>query len=409
MDNNNVNENVNPNSLTSKPLDDLTYDSITNSGSFKAFGESFKFSYVFINTTDKQDVWFTLNRGDFYRKEYKAEYSVKYWFDNLSKNKKEDFNNLKLYIDKVIAEGRFTINIVNINLIEMIFKLEIAGEDDLEYHTIKMTKTEKDKEELNSSEMLDIVATHTKEVQKDMLVSFVDIVKKHQGDISEECKADLVNKFSDLLENKPTNQSIQELEENIVNRIRVIVDDSVNMIRNISNDSTKKLSTEITNNANRVNNNVTGTSNDIIKNMNTMNKSLVEISKMLVDIPKELYNIPEDVIRSNITTHDKLIFTVNHLKQIQKTNKIQFRRIFSTYENGDESLKFHEKCDKIGPTFIVFKTDKKLVSGGFTTVLWDKDVSSYSKGDANSSFLFSVDTQKILKHDANVNTLYYLQ
>ena len=79
--------------------------------------------------------------------------------------------------------------------------------------------------------------------------------------------------------------------------------------------------------------------------------------------------------------------------------------LFKSSVDGDDSKKFHEKCDYYGATLILVRSEQGKRFGGHTSVSWDKNLGNYlTKGD---NFLFSLDTRKYYKNISGGNHTYH--
>lgn len=55
---------------------------------------------------------------------------------------------------------------------------------------------------------------------------------------------------------------------------------------------------------------------------------------------------------------------------------------------------FHSRCDNMGPTLTLFKTDDGRICGGYTSQSWDSPEKADWKVD-DKCFVFSVDLAKV--------------
>ena len=78
--------------------------------------------------------------------------------------------------------------------------------------------------------------------------------------------------------------------------------------------------------------------------------------------------------------------------------------LFKSSVDGDDSQKFHQKCDFRGATItLVRRTGRRF--GGYNSLSWDKNLGNYlAKGD---NFLFSFDTRKYYKNISGANHSYH--
>ena len=79
--------------------------------------------------------------------------------------------------------------------------------------------------------------------------------------------------------------------------------------------------------------------------------------------------------------------------------------IFKSSVDGDNSKKFHEKCDFCGATLVIVRSETGKRFGGYSSISWDKGLGNYiAKGD---NFLFSLDTRKYYKNISGSNHTYH--
>ena len=87
-----------------------------------------------------------------------------------------------------------------------------------------------------------------------------------------------------------------------------------------------------------------------------------------------------------------------------KVNKtvIGIRKLYQATIDGEESSKFHSKCDGIKNTITLIKSARNRRFGGFTSESWD---TSRKYKDDNTCFLFSLDKQKIYQIKENCKAI----
>ena len=81
--------------------------------------------------------------------------------------------------------------------------------------------------------------------------------------------------------------------------------------------------------------------------------------------------------------------------------------VYRATEDGDKSIDFHKKCDKIGPNITFVKTKNGCVFGGFTVKNWehlkrDINVNKPNLGSASrdsKAFGFCINYQKIYNNE----------
>jgi hypothetical protein len=79
-----------------------------------------------------------------------------------------------------------------------------------------------------------------------------------------------------------------------------------------------------------------------------------------------------------------------------KKGTIRTKLLFKATKDGDKSVEFHNKCDLMGPTITIVKSENGRRFGGYTSISWDKSKGNYATDGIN--FLFSLDTSKFYKN-----------
>ena len=121
-------------------------------------------------------------------------------------------------------------------------------------------------------------------------------------------------------------------------------------------------------------------------------------------ISKEYQN---SLTESKIVEYEDIIFVENRIKEIYPKLHIEFNLVYRATEDGDKSIDFHNKCDKIGPNLTIVKTKKGYAFGGFTVKNWehlkrDINVNKPNLGSASrdpKAFGFCVNLQKIYNNE----------
>ena len=80
-------------------------------------------------------------------------------------------------------------------------------------------------------------------------------------------------------------------------------------------------------------------------------------------------------------------------KRMNKTIK-GLQKLYQATIDGDDSIKFHKKCNNISNTLVLIKTEGKRRFGGFTPIPW-KSEEREIKDRLNQTFLFSLIKKKI--------------
>ena len=50
-----------------------------------------------------------------------------------------------------------------------------------------------------------------------------------------------------------------------------------------------------------------------------------------------------------------------------------FKLIYRGSKDGFTAVVFHSKCDKMGPTLIIIKSEFELIFGGYTDIDWTSE------------------------------------
>ena len=88
-----------------------------------------------------------------------------------------------------------------------------------------------------------------------------------------------------------------------------------------------------------------------------------------------------------------------------KKGTIRTKLLFKATKDGDKSVEFHNKCDLMGPTITIVKSENGRRFGGYSSISWDKSKANYSKDGIN--FLFSLDTLQLYKNTSGSNHTYH--
>ena len=109
-------------------------------------------------------------------------------------------------------------------------------------------------------------------------------------------------------------------------------------------------------------------------------------------------------IKSNIIPNFKdFKFIYDEIcKQLNK-KEIKFIQRFNALKDGDSAIKFHEKCNSIGPNISIIKTKENLIFGGFTVNNWSLQ-ETIKKDDL--AFLYNYQTKKIHNIKKGENAIY---
>ena len=101
------------------------------------------------------------------------------------------------------------------------------------------------------------------------------------------------------------------------------------------------------------------------------------------------------------------MFVEKKIKEIYPKYNIDYYLVYRASDDGDKSIDFHSRCDKIGPNLTIIKTVKGYVFGGFTAKNWEhlkRDIneSKPNLGSASrdsKAFGFCVNLQKIYNNE----------
>lgn len=148
--------------------------------------------------------------------------------------------------------------------------------------------------------------------------------------------------------------------------------------------------------------------NKDFKSQNTLNLAETETNQLnseqkeaTVDyFIKENKNLRNQLLVLNSTLDgikDSKILTGESLQLIksQFERPVLIKLIYGSDMHSDTNTDFHQKCDHIGPTFVLIKSGV-YVGGGFSDQNWESPEEEIFKASENS-FLFSVNRSKIYK------------
>ena len=88
-----------------------------------------------------------------------------------------------------------------------------------------------------------------------------------------------------------------------------------------------------------------------------------------------------------------------------KKGTIRTKLLFKATKDGDKSVEFHNKCDLMGPTITIVKSENGRRFGGYTSISWDKSKGNYATDGIN--FLFSLDTLLLYKNTSGSQHTYH--
>ena len=87
-----------------------------------------------------------------------------------------------------------------------------------------------------------------------------------------------------------------------------------------------------------------------------------------------------------------IIFSEIESKMNKKIKII--KKLYQATIDGGDPINFHSKCDNIENTLVLIKSEGFKKIGGFTPIPW-KSKGDYKDDPNSSSFIFSLDNQKI--------------
>ena len=118
-----------------------------------------------------------------------------------------------------------------------------------------------------------------------------------------------------------------------------------------------------------------------------MNKYIEQIKIIgKIEINDSIFSIKSSIIQDNKNYINSII---NWIEESINKKITKFELIFKNRENGTESNDFHKFCDKKGPSFVLIKTIKNKIFGGFTPINWDK-IGNGTKDKNAQTFIFSL-------------------
>ena len=129
---------------------------------------------------------------------------------------------------------------------------------------------------------------------------------------------------------------------------------------------------------------------DRIKNLEDIILSLKQ-EKIKINNKTEKISLPIS-INSAIMEKNEFLMIYSEIKLKMNKEIKEIKKLYQATRDGDEPFIFHEKCDNIANTLVLYKSAGNRRFGGFTSECWT------SKGETKldkNSFLFSLDQKKI--------------
>ena len=153
--------------------------------------------------------------------------------------------------------------------------------------------------------------------------------------------------------------------------------------------------------------------NEEIEKLKEKNNNLEEEIKSLKEELKNLEKIYE--IKNQIYFKESTILENDYEKNLliqfieeqdsSKKGKINTKLLFKATIDGDKSEDFHKKCDLMGSTITIVKSENGRRFGGYTSISWDKGKGNYFTEGIN--FLFSLDTRLLYKNTSGTYHTYH--
>ena len=141
---------------------------------------------------------------------------------------------------------------------------------------------------------------------------------------------------------------------------------------------------------------------DRIKNLEDIILSLKQ-EKIKINNKTEKISLPIS-INSAIMEKNEFLMIYSEIKLKMNKEIKEIKKLYQATRDGDEPFIFHEKCDNIANTLVLYKSAGNRRFGGFTSECWT------SKGETKldkNSFLFSLDQKKI--YPPNNNNYYEIE
>ena len=138
---------------------------------------------------------------------------------------------------------------------------------------------------------------------------------------------------------------------------------------------------------------------DRIKNLEDI---VLSIKEVIIKINSKIEQISlSSSINSAIMEKNEFDMIHLSIKLRMKKDIKEIKKLYQATRDGDEPLIFHEKCDNIANTLVLYKSAGNRRFGGFTSECWTSK--NEAKLDTNC-FLFSL-VQKKIYYPKNIS--YY--
>ena len=191
---------------------------------------------------------------------------------------------------------------------------------------------------------------------------------------------------------KKSLEKVKSIDENDwidKNKIKFLINDTINVENNIENINLIK---------NKINNYNNNSLIEEIKFYSEEEENFIEKIKSFGKIVY-IYNILEDsiIINGNQKYKGALIDWLNF------NNFFRAKLLYRKSTHGDSYSTFHNLCDNKGSTLIFIKSKEGFIIGGYTPSSWE------SKGgwkEDNKSFLFSLTDNKVFRNLGKVKSIF---
>ena len=112
------------------------------------------------------------------------------------------------------------------------------------------------------------------------------------------------------------------------------------------------------------------------------------------------------LISKIIKSYNDIAFVNERLtkNEVFRNKKLKYNLLYRASRDGDNSNKFHEKCDNINNIIAIFKTKEGRIFGGYT----EKGYKGNNQGNTidNNAFFFSCNLKKIYNVKRNKTAIY---
>ena len=113
--------------------------------------------------------------------------------------------------------------------------------------------------------------------------------------------------------------------------------------------------------------------------------------------------MPESIL---IDRAESIKFLMTHIQEALGEQEIFAKLLLRGSRDGMTPFVFHQLCDNKGPLLVLFKTNKDILCGGFSSVNWN---SSGLYTVDKKCFIFSLKLRKVYKRKNDNYNLYMLQ